>query len=158
MRLLAPMLVFILLAAPFGSAQAAAIEPVEFDTPEQRERYRALLHELRCTVCQNESLAESNAELARDLRREVERMVRSGSSRAEVMDFMVSRYGEFVLYRPPFNAVTWLLWSAPGLLLIVGGVAWWRTTRRASRSDDEPAFTAEDHRRAGRLLRGGDES
>ncbi|MCC5857771.1 MAG: cytochrome c-type biogenesis protein CcmH [Ectothiorhodospiraceae bacterium] len=143
------------LALALGSAHGAAIEPVDFDSEAQHTRYRALLHELRCTVCQNESLAESNAELARDLRREVERMVRDDRSRDEILDFMVTRYGSFVLYKPPVNALTWALWGGPFVFALLGLFAWYRITRRASSTGGD--FTATDRARAERLLDQGDD-
>ncbi len=107
-----------------GYAQA---ELAPFDRPEQRELYQDLLAELRCLVCQNQNLADSNADLARDLRSKTEEMVRAGNSREEVVEYMVSRYGDFVLYRPPFKSTTAVLWLSPfALLLVIVFVAWLR--------------------------------
>ncbi len=94
------------------------IEPLPFRSELEERRFRALVNELRCTVCQNESLAESTAPLARDLRMEVFQMLQDNRSDMEIRQFMVDRYGEFVLYRPPFGAHTLLLWLGPILLLI----------------------------------------
>jgi cytochrome c-type biogenesis protein CcmH len=96
----------------------ARIEPLEFRSEVERARFRSLTAELRCTVCQNESLAESDAPLARDLRREIYHMIQDGRSDMEIRDFMVQRYGDFVLYRPPFAAHTMLLWVGPLILLL----------------------------------------
>jgi cytochrome c-type biogenesis protein CcmH len=96
----------------------ARIEPLEFNSEVERARFRSLTAELRCTVCQNESLAESDAPLARDLRREIYHMIQDGRSDIEIRDFMVQRYGDFVLYRPPFAAHTLLLWVGPLILLL----------------------------------------
>ena len=96
----------------------ARIEPLEFRSEVERTRFRALTSELRCTVCQNESLAESDAPLARDLRRELYHMIQDGRSDMEIRNFMVERYGDFVLYRPPVAGHTLLLWVGPILLLI----------------------------------------
>lgn len=107
-----------LLAVP-----AAAIPvgmPLEFDTPAQEEEYQTLIRELRCTVCQNQSLVDSNAGLARDLRSNIYQMIRAGRDQAEITDFMVSRYGDFVLYRPPVQPNTYLLWFGPFLFLLLG--------------------------------------
>ena len=104
-----------------ASASAIVFEQREFDDAEQLERYKTLIYELRCLVCQNQNLADSDADLAADLRREVYRMVREGKSEQDVVDFMVARYGDFVLYRPPLKAKTVLLWSAP-FVLAVGGL------------------------------------
>lgn len=130
------LLMALLLLGVAGSAQAA-FEPREFRHPAMAERYQSLMHELRCTVCQNQSLAESNAGLAQDLRREVYTLVNEGASEAEVVEFMVSRYGDFVLYRPPLRPATYLLWSGPFVLLLIGIVVLYRTARRsqAGRTD-----------------------
>ena len=96
-------------------------EQREFDDAEQLERYKTLTYELRCLVCQNQNLADSDADLAADLRHEVYRMIREGKSNDDVVDFMVARYGDFVLYRPPLKAKTVALWTAP-FVLGIGGV------------------------------------
>ena len=100
-------------------AHASAIEPLPFDSKTQEDRFRALAEELRCTVCQNQSLADSDAPLAQDLRRELFAMLEAGRSDQEIRNFMVERYGEFVLYRPPLAAHTLLLWAGPVVLLLV---------------------------------------
>ncbi len=122
-RLFWPVALLLLLNTPVY-AQA---ELAPFDQPEQRELYQDLLAELRCLVCQNQNLADSNADLARDLRTKTEQMVRAGNSREEVVEYMVKRYGDFVLYRPPFKNTTVALWLSPFVLLIVIVlVAWFR--------------------------------
>ena len=98
-------------------AATAAAEPPEFKNPKSEQRYLALIEEIRCLVCQNQSLADSNAELARDLRGEIRRMIETGKSNARIVEFLVERYGDFVLYRPPLKGATWLLWFGPFLLL-----------------------------------------
>ena len=98
----------------------ALLEPLKFESSSQESRYKALIAELRCLVCQNQNLADSNAELAGDLRMLTYDMILSGSSDREIVQFMVSRYGDFVLYRPPFKPSTVLLWFAP-LILLAGG-------------------------------------
>lgn len=102
-----------------GTAQAK-IESLEFDSPRMEEDYNVLVNELRCLVCQNQNLAESNAELAQDLRKQTYEMLQQGKSRDEVVDFMVTRYGDFVLYRPPFKMTTLLLWLGPLFLFLTG--------------------------------------
>lgn len=102
---------------------ASAIEPYDFDSELQRQRFKALVEELRCTVCQNQSLADSDAPLATDLRDEVFRMLQDGRSDQEIRNFMVERYGNYVLYRPPLAGHTLLLWGGPIALLLVGLVA-----------------------------------
>ena len=115
------------------AAQANEAQPLAED-PVVEKRMVAISEELRCLVCQNESLAGSRADLALDLKREIRGLIKAGKSDAEIMDFMVSRYGDFVRYRPPVNPVTWLLWFGPFALLagaVAGLVAYLR--RRASR-------------------------
>ena len=91
-----------------------------FDDPELQARYDQLIDEFRCLVCQNQPISDSNAGLAFDLRREIHRMISEGASDAQVRSFLVERYGDFVLYRPPFKPTTWLLWAAPFLLVAAG--------------------------------------
>jgi len=108
----------------------AKVEVLSFDTPEHEERYNKLIAELRCLVCQNQNLADSNAELAVDLRRKTYEMVSKDKSEKEIATYMVDRYGEFVLYRPPLNSNTLLLWTGPFLILLVGVSLLIRTIRR----------------------------
>ncbi len=89
-----------------------------------------LAEDLRCLVCQNESLAGSRAELAEDLRREIRAQMKAGKSDPEVIEYLTTRYGDFVLYRPPFKPVTYLLWLGPFLFLAIGGAVWYVTLRR----------------------------
>ena len=111
-------LLAVLLGGCIFTAQAA-IEAYEFDTPEMEAEYNQLVAELRCLVCQNQNLAGSDADLARDLRRETYEMLRQGKNRQQVVEFMVARYGDFVLYRPQFKSSTYLLWLGPFALLLV---------------------------------------
>lgn len=144
----------LLLAGAPGTAAAAPEELREFDTPAQRERYRALLGEVRCLVCQNESLASSNADLAQDLRDEIYRLVvEEGRSKQAAIDFLVQRYGDFVLYRPPVQPSTWLLWFGP-LLMLAAGAAAAAVVIRRRRAAPEPGLSPDDHARAERLLQG----
>ena len=108
------------LLAVAGVASAIDTEKPLTD-PAQQARYEAITRELRCLVCQNEAIADSNATLARDLRREVRKMIEEGSTDDEIRDFMIARYGDFVLYKPRMTPVNYLLWAAP-LLLLAGGV------------------------------------
>jgi cytochrome c-type biogenesis protein CcmH len=110
-------ILFCLLLALAPPLAAVDRNVAEFSDPVMEQRYRGLLEELRCVVCQNQSLADSNAELAQDLRNEVREMLEQGKSDSEIMAFLVQRYGDFVLYRPPFKSSTWLLWAGPALLL-----------------------------------------
>ncbi len=112
---------------------ALAIDPQQsFANPADEERYEALTSEIRCLVCQNETIADSTAALANDLRREVRRMVEEGMTDAEIKDFLVARYGDFVLYRPQFKSTTALLWLAPLIMLVIGGIAFYVVIRRRS--------------------------
>lgn len=104
------------------SAFSIAAPPLEFDNDIQETRFNSLVAELRCLVCQNQNLADSDAELAQDLRREVLDLIRSGKSDDQVKDFLVQRYGEFVLYRPRLEQATYLLWLGPAVLLLIGAI------------------------------------
>jgi len=98
--------------------------------PTQQQLYEQLTHEVRCLVCQNQTIADSTAPLAADLRREIRGLVEQGRSEDEIRTFLLDRYGDFVLYRPRFNAATALLWLAPVLLLLLGGAVLWRIIQR----------------------------
>lgn len=149
------LLLFSVSAAAKDAAPLAIDEAVE-------QRMVAITEELRCLVCQNESLAGSRADLAQDLRQEIREMIKAGKSDKEIMDFMVGRYGDFVRYRPPMKPTTWLLWLGPFLLLAVAIAALTVYLRqRGKRLDTESeALSAEDRARAESLLRpdGGDGS
>jgi cytochrome c-type biogenesis protein CcmH len=98
---------------------------------EQSERMKRLSEELRCLVCQNQTLADSNAELAVDLKRQIETLMREGRSDDDIRDYMVARYGDFVLYKPPVQRNTWVLWFGPFAMLASGGLLWWLVQRRS---------------------------
>jgi len=104
----------------FVTAAEAAVEVKEFNTPQQEQRYKKLINEFRCVVCQNQNIADSNAELAKDLRKQVYKMIMAGESDEAILDFMVTRYGDFVLYNPQFNSTTFLLWAGPFIIFIIG--------------------------------------
>ena len=106
-----------LLLAP---AWAGPVVTYEFASEEQEDLFNKLSNELRCLVCQNQAIADSNADLAKDLRDEIYGMLRQGKSEQEIVDFMVARYGDFVLYRPPMKPTTWVLWFGPAIALVVG--------------------------------------
>ena len=108
-------------AVPVAHAQVGTdVAPLQFRDTQEEARFHKLVSELRCVMCQNQSLADSNAQIAFDLRREVLALMREGRSDAEIKEFLVARYGEFVLYRPRMEASTWLLWLGP-LVLLAGG-------------------------------------
>lgn len=98
----------------------AAVEYRKFDNPQKEEVYNTLINEIRCLVCQNQTIADSNADLAKDLRRQVYEMLQKGKSKLDIANFMTDRYGDFVLYNPPFKAKTSLLWLGPAVFLIIG--------------------------------------
>jgi cytochrome c-type biogenesis protein CcmH len=128
-------------AALLTATAALAIDTEQaFDDPAMNQRYRALIREVRCLVCQNETIADSNAPLAADLRREIRNLMAEGATDREITAFLVARYGDFVLFRPPVQPNTWALWGAPFILLAIGAFVFIRILRsRAGRSlDDEP--------------------
>ncbi|NHC07939.1 cytochrome c-type biogenesis protein CcmH [Azonexus fungiphilus] len=133
---------------------SATYEAAIADDPVAEKRLQALSKELRCLVCQNETIADSNAELAVDLRREIRGMIRDGRSDNEILDFMVTRYGDFVLYRPPVKGITLLLWAGPILLLLIGILAMRSYLKRRAVEvavADKP-LSADEARRAEALL------
>ncbi len=142
----------VLLALLLGSTAAhAAIEAYHFQTKEQEQRFYKLTHELRCLVCQNEDLADSNADLAADLRGKVRDMILAGKTDKEIVDYMVARYGDFVLYKPPLMGTTVLLWFGPLILALVGVVVVVMVIRRRS-VEPQPELSEDEHRRAEALL------
>jgi len=147
------LLVALLLAAAALPAFAKDAQPTDQD-PVAAGRAVRLAEQLRCLVCQNQSIAESNAELAVDLRRQISEQIAAGRSDGEIVDFMVQRYGDFVLYRPPFKAATLLLWLGPALLLLAGLWALARALRRRGRAPDERPLSEAERARAARLLGG----
>ena len=132
---LAPLLLASLLVALPAPAQVRSDPaPLQFQDPAEEARFHALAAELRCVMCQNQSLADSNAQIAYDLRAEVLELMREGRTDAQIKQFLVQRYGEFVLYRPQVESGTWLLWFGPALLVLVGGVVVARIVRRRART------------------------
>lgn len=112
------------------AANLASAAPLNFDTPAQRQRYNELIVELRCLVCQNQSLANSPAPLARELRQEVLTMMKSGKSNDEIRVYLVQRYGEYVLYQPRVTPGTWALWFGPLLLVVLGAAVLWTALKK----------------------------
>ncbi len=144
------LLIFLLLLLP-AAAAAREPDPTTAD-PVTAARAVKIAKQLRCLVCQNQSIAESNADLAVDLRRQIFEQIIAGRSDAAIVDFMVERYGDFVRYRPPFKPSTALLWFGPALLLALGAWLLGRVLRAPPAAP--PPLTADDHARAERLLRG----
>ncbi|HEY8252910.1 MAG TPA: cytochrome c-type biogenesis protein [Burkholderiales bacterium] len=120
------------------------------ENPGLEKRTAALAHELRCLVCQNQTLADSNAPLAVDLRNQIREQLAAGKSEQDVLDFMVARYGEFVLYRPPLRAATLALWVGPFVFLALG--VWLLARRLARRRAAEPELSGAERERAAKLL------
>ena len=129
------------------AANAAPIETFQFDSPETEQTFHKLSEELRCLVCQNQNIAESNAELAQDLRLEMYNMLASGKTEDEIVDFMVQRYGDYVLYRPPFKPMTWLLWFGPLIIFIMGVIFAVRFMRSQAEEKPAEALSEEDLQR-----------
>jgi cytochrome c-type biogenesis protein CcmH len=147
--------VMLIILCVSGSAWAGEARPLT-DDPVAEARLKHLAVELRCLVCQNQTLADSSAPLAEDLRREVREMIAKNMSDPEIIEFLVSRYGDFVLYRPPLKATTTLLWVGPFALMAIGATALVITLRRRSRTVVEVSVTDEEHRRVEQLLAEGE--
>ena len=142
MRFAAALLPLALCATAF-----AAVDPLPFKDRAEEVRFQNLTKQLRCLVCQNESLNDSSAPLAADLRRDVFEQMRAGKSDAEIKDWLTARYSDFVLYDPPLRGATWLLWFGPALILLVGGGALFATIRRrdaAQRANAPTSISEED--------------
>ena len=128
----------LLLSGLAGAQPAGDMSPLEFNDTAEEARFQRLTAELRCVMCQNQSLADSNAQIAHDLRREVLDLMRQGKNDAEVKQFLVERYGEFVLYKPDVAPGTYVLWFGPVLLLLAGGIVVWRTVARRGQRPAPP--------------------
>jgi cytochrome c-type biogenesis protein CcmH len=124
---------FWIVACTLAIGAAWAVDTTQLADPVLQKRYRALTHELRCMQCQNQSIADSPVGLAGDLRRQVKELLEQGKSDAEIRQYMVDRYGPFILFRPQFNAQTAWLWAAPGVLLLVGGFVAYRIIRQRAK-------------------------
>ena len=142
-------LMLVSLAAP---ALAKEAKPVE--DPQIEQRMQALTQQLRCLVCQNETLADSRADLAEDLRREIREQMKAGKSDQEILAFLTQRYGDFVLYNPPVKATTYLLWFGPFVLLLGGTLMLYRYLKHRKEIIPDQPLTAAEHKRAEELLRG----
>lgn len=143
------LLVMILLVPCLAEAEEA--RPLA-DNPQAEARLKQLAVELRCLVCQNQTLADSNAPLAEDLRREVREMIAKDMSDKDIIDFLVARYGDFVLYRPPLKATTTLLWLGPFLLLIAGATTLVLALRRRQKKLADVSLSEEERNRVAQLL------
>ena len=123
-------LIVVLAGVLLANGPAYAVDTTQMPTPELQQRYQGLTHELRCMQCQNEAIADSPVSLAADLRRQVAEMLIAGKSDDDVRNYMVARYGDFILFRPRVAARTIWLWSAPGVLLLIGAAVAVRITRQ----------------------------
>ena len=141
----------IILLISFPLVGQGKVDAYPFDDPKLEARYKQLVDELRCLVCQNQNLADSNAELAQDMRRLTYEMVQRGESNEQIVTFMVERYGDFVLYRPPFKNSTIMLWIGPFLILGGGVLILFLFIRRRGRAQ-APQLTEQEQERARRLL------
>ncbi|MBD9484313.1 cytochrome c-type biogenesis protein CcmH [Pseudomonas sp. PDM14] len=149
------LLIICLLGLSLVGVARAAIDTYEFRDEAERERFRTLTEELRCPKCQNQNIADSNAPIATDLRREIFRMLEEGRSNDEIVDFLVMRYGDFVRYKPPMDARTYLLWFGPaallgGGLLLLGVLVVRR--RRVENAPEQAALSATESERLSALL------
>jgi cytochrome c-type biogenesis protein CcmH len=151
-RLLVSLVLFGLMTTAV-SAQVKRPPSNEPPDPAVEQRLAKLSHELRCLVCQNETLADSRADLADDLRQEIREQIRAGKTDQEIIAFLTQRYGEFILYRPPVKPKTYLLWFGPFILLLGGLFILFRYVRRRRDLITEQPLSGADHRRAEELLR-----
>ena len=144
MKRLIPLLLAMLMLGTWLPAHA--IDPLPFKDHAQEIRFQKLTRQLRCLVCQNESLADSNASLARDLRHQVFQLMQEGKSDEEIKQYLVDRYSDYVLYDPPVQPSTWLLWFGPGVILIFGalGLFFYVRRRAVAAPAVPPAITDED--------------
>jgi cytochrome c-type biogenesis protein CcmH len=153
MRIIALLLLLVLLPAPLVAKEAT---PMAAD-PKIEARLMALSHNLRCLVCQNQALSGSESDFAMDVRREMRLMMKEGKSDQEIIDFLVQRYGDFILFNPPVKSYTLLLWFGPLLLLVMGvGILLLVLRRRGQQALVSEPLSATDHQRAEALLRGDD--
>jgi cytochrome c-type biogenesis protein CcmH len=128
------------------SAFSYTLAEFKFDDPKKGEDFRSVIEQMRCLVCQNESLAASNADLAQDLRKEIYEMMQAGKNKDEIIKFMVARYGDFVLYNPPVKPSTYPIWFGPILLFMLGAVVLYLNLRKKSRSQETELSEAEQQR------------
>lgn len=138
------LITLLLLSVISSSVMAAPVETFKFESAETEKTFHKLSEELRCLVCQNQNIAESNADLAKDLRLEIYTMLTDGKSESEIVDFMVQRYGDYVLYRPPFKPLTWLLWFGPAIIFLLGLVVAARYLKSQSAEEQDESLSEED--------------
>lgn len=144
-------LVLLVLGMLFVSQAFARFETHDFATPQIEQDYNVLVAELRCLVCQNQNLADSNAELAQDMRLKVYKLLSEGNTREQVVDYMVTRYGAFVMYRPPVNPATFLLWFGPLIFFVIAAIVVVSHIRRKN-IVEENVVDNKQHKKAHSLL------
>ncbi len=147
---------YALILSLFAYQAQAEIEYRDFKQPEQEQAYQTLISELRCLVCQNQTIADSNADLAKDLRRQVYEMLQQGKSRQDIVDFMTDRYGDFVMYKPALKLKTMLLWLGPVLFLVIGLATVWVLRSKTGSSDEQ--LTKEQQAKLNSILEKGDDA
>ena len=144
-------LLMVLFALSFSASFAKDAAPLA-DDPVTEQRLISISEEMRCLVCQNESLAGSRSDLANDLRREIRTLIKEGKSDDQIRTFMVERYGDFVLYRPPVKPITWLLWIGPFIILVIGIAGLLMYLRRRNQSMPNTILTEADNKKIDALL------
>lgn len=136
-----------------GQVVATTSQTLGFDDPVMEKRYQSLIKELRCPKCQNQNLADSNSQIAVDLRNEVYSMLAQGKADMEITSYMVERYGDFVLYRPKVNQLTYILWFGPAILLLIGVVIVVVVARKKSATKKELSLSAEQQAKLDSILK-----
>lgn len=126
------------------AAMASALEPIDYQSPTEEQRFKSLTAELRCVMCQNQSIADSNAPIAHDLRVEVLKLMREGNTDAQIKQYLVDRYTDFVLYEPPMKKSTWLLWLGPFFLLLMGAISIFVIIRRKNTAPSTAIDSSEE--------------
>lgn len=140
--------IFLLLGAPAFAAE----DVYQFENDEQRDRFSELTYELRCPKCQNQNIADSNAPIAEDLRKEVSRLIKEGQDNETVVQFMVDRYGEFVLYEPRFNVKTFIIWLIPAILIFIGLIVILSVSRSRKQAHETKELNSQESERLALLL------
>lgn len=147
------LVVAVSLASSLTHVNASPVDTYEFKDEVTKIRFQALSKELRCPKCQNQNLADSNSPIAADLRRELYELLQQGKADSEIVDFMVNRYGEFVLYRPKVSELTYVLWFGPAILVLLGLVIVILIVRRKPAKKEELALTSEQQDKLKQLLK-----
>ena len=147
-----PLFFFIILILQLNLSHAG-VEYRSFERPDLEARYNVMVDELRCLVCQNQNLKGSNSDLAKDMRNKVYEMIAAEKTNKEIVDYMVARYGDFVLYKPPFKSITLLLWLGPLAFLIIAFITVIRVVKQRNQANAIEELSDEEHQRALKLLK-----